>query len=131
MAIPILGAAAMAAGRAVAKKLATRAVGGITGAGAKQVTPVYRNSPVSQKMGDPRGVKTNQSGSVKVKPAQSTDPTINQGLAKMQQNYANSKVVDRKSGGEAYFRSDQSYGADKAIQKSTGKKAPVIKIKSR
>ena len=43
MAIPLIGAAAMAAGRAVAKKLATRAVGGITGAGAKQVTPVYRN----------------------------------------------------------------------------------------
>lgn len=42
MALPILGAAAMAAGRAVAKKLATRAVGGITGAGAKQVAPVYR-----------------------------------------------------------------------------------------
>ena len=116
MAIPILGAAAMAAGRAVAKKLATRAVAGITGTGAKQVTPVYRNM---------------NTGSVKVKPAQSTDPTINQGLAKMQQNYANSKVVDRKSGGEAYFRSQQSYGADKAIQKSTGKKTPVIKIKSK
>ena len=116
MAIPLIGAAAAAAVRVVAKKLATRAVGGITGAGAKSVAPINRN------MG---------TGSVKVKPAQSTDPTINQGLAKMQQNYANSKVVDRKSGGEAYFRSDQSYGADKAIQKSTGKKAPVIKIKSR
>ena len=29
--------------RAVAKKLASRAAGGITGAGAKQVNPVYRN----------------------------------------------------------------------------------------
>lgn len=64
MALPLI--AAGIAARAVAKKLATRAAGGITGAGAKQVTPIYRNSPVSKKMGDPRGVKTNQSGSVKV-----------------------------------------------------------------
>jgi hypothetical protein len=42
MALPILGAAAMAAGRVIASKLATRAVGGIAGAGAKQVAPVYR-----------------------------------------------------------------------------------------
>ena len=42
MAIPLVGAAATAVARVVAKKLATRAVGGITGAGAKQVTPVYR-----------------------------------------------------------------------------------------
>ena len=43
MAIPLIGAAAMAAGRVVAKKLSTRVVAGITGAGAKQVAPVYRN----------------------------------------------------------------------------------------
>jgi hypothetical protein len=30
--------------RAAAKKLATRAAGGITGAGAKQVNPVYKNT---------------------------------------------------------------------------------------
>jgi membrane-bound lytic murein transglycosylase B len=41
MAIPMI--AAGIAVRAVAKKLATRAAGGITGAGAKQVSPVYRN----------------------------------------------------------------------------------------
>lgn len=63
MALPLI--AAGIAARAVAKKLATRAAGGITGVGAKQVNPVYRNSPVSGKMGDPKGVKTNQSGSVK------------------------------------------------------------------
>ena len=40
MALPLI--AAGIAARAVAKKLATRAVGGITGAGAKQVAPVYR-----------------------------------------------------------------------------------------
>lgn len=40
MALPLI--AAGIAARAVAKKLATRAAGGITGAGAKQVAPVYR-----------------------------------------------------------------------------------------
>ena len=40
MALPLI--AAGIAARAVAKKLATRATGGITGAGAKQVAPVYR-----------------------------------------------------------------------------------------
>ena len=43
MAIPLIGAAAMAAGRVIAKKLATRAVGGITGTGAKFVGTEYRN----------------------------------------------------------------------------------------
>ena len=42
MALPLI--AAGIAARAVAKKLATRAAGGITGAGAKQVNPVYRNT---------------------------------------------------------------------------------------
>jgi hypothetical protein len=41
MALPLI--AAGIAARAVAKKLATRAAGGIVGAGAKQVNPVYRN----------------------------------------------------------------------------------------
>jgi len=40
MALPLI--AAGIAARVVAKKLATRAVGGITGAGAKQVAPVNR-----------------------------------------------------------------------------------------
>ena len=60
MAIPLIGAAAAMAARVVAKKLATRAVGGITGAGAKQVTPVYRNM---------------ETGSVKVVPANKSNPT--------------------------------------------------------
>jgi hypothetical protein len=42
MAIPLI--AAGIAARVVAKKLASRATGGITGAGAKQVNPVYRNT---------------------------------------------------------------------------------------
>jgi hypothetical protein len=40
--------AAGIAARAVAKKLATRAAGGITGKGAKQVNPMYRNTGVSK-----------------------------------------------------------------------------------
>jgi hypothetical protein len=40
MALPLV--AAGIAARAAAKKLASRAAGGITGAGAKQVAPVYR-----------------------------------------------------------------------------------------
>ena len=41
MALPLI--AAGIAARAVATKLATRAVGGIVGAGAKTVAPVYKN----------------------------------------------------------------------------------------
>ena len=41
MALPLI--AAGIAARAVAKKLATRAAGGIMGTGAKSVNPVYRN----------------------------------------------------------------------------------------
>jgi hypothetical protein len=41
MALPLI--AAGVAARAVAKKLATRAAGGITGKGAKNVNPVYKN----------------------------------------------------------------------------------------
>jgi len=41
MALPMI--AAGIAARAVAKKIATRAVGGITGKGAKAVNPVYKN----------------------------------------------------------------------------------------
>jgi hypothetical protein len=43
MALPLI--AAGVAARAVAKKLATRAAGGIVGKGAKSVNPVYRNTP--------------------------------------------------------------------------------------
>jgi len=42
MALPLI--AAGVAARAVVKKLASRATGGITGAGAKQVNKVYRNT---------------------------------------------------------------------------------------
>ena len=46
MALPLI--AAGIAARAVGKKLASRAAGGITGKGAKQVNPMYRNTGVSK-----------------------------------------------------------------------------------
>ena len=60
MALPLI--AAGIAARAVAKKLATRAVGGLTGAGAKQVTPINRNM---------------NTGSVKVVPNKNTQTSSN------------------------------------------------------
>ena len=42
MAAPLIAAAVAAAAKIVSKKLAQRAVGGITGAGAKSVNPVYK-----------------------------------------------------------------------------------------
>jgi hypothetical protein len=46
MALPLI--AAGIAARAVASKLASRAVGGITGAGAKSVNPTYKQQLVSK-----------------------------------------------------------------------------------
>ena len=45
MPVPLVGLAVGAAARIAAKKLAPRVVGGITGAGGKNVNPVY-NTPV-------------------------------------------------------------------------------------
>ena len=46
MALPLI--AAGIAARVVGKKLASRAAGGITGAGAKSVNPVYKNMTTNQ-----------------------------------------------------------------------------------
>lgn len=83
MALPLI--AAGIAARAVAKKLASRAAGGITGAGAKQVAPVYRE------MG---------TNSVKVIPAK---PTSKSNIFNVQNinTYNTSKVKDYKSGAAA------------------------------
>jgi hypothetical protein len=58
MALPMI--AAGIAARAVAKKLASRAAGGITGTGAKSVNPVYKNigsnvkvKPAAKPIGNP------------------------------------------------------------------------------
>jgi hypothetical protein len=50
MPAPLIGAAAAAAARIISKKLAQRAVGGIAGAAAKSVNPVYRNIGPSVKV---------------------------------------------------------------------------------
>jgi len=42
MPVPLIAAAAAAAARIAAKKVAQRAVGGITGAGAKSINKVYK-----------------------------------------------------------------------------------------
>ena len=127
MAIPILGAAAMAAARVVASKLATRAVGGITGSGAKSVGSVYRNSPVSRRMGDPKGVKTNQSGSVKVIPDLKEGAQA-LGLTKKQwQSTVNKEITDmtkrNKSG-----QSAKEVAAWRAVQNKSIPKKPTVKI---
>ena len=129
MALPLI--AAGVAARAVASKLASRAIGGITGAGAKQVNPVYRNSPVSQKMGDPRGVKTNQSGSVKVLTnvkAEAKDLGISKkAYQKTANKFMTDMVKSNKSG-----QSAKEVAALRQVQNTFGNipKKPTVKIKS-
>ena len=119
MALPLI--AAGIAARAVAKKLATRAAGGITGAGAKNVAPVYRN------MG---------TGSVKVLPNSSKGLVIKDGVitnnAKQETfkniNKFNSEKLKRiKSGEEAKF---QSYAAEPNSARGAISTAKKIKINS-
>ena len=102
MAIPMI--AAGIAARAIAKKIATRAAGGITGAGAKQVAPVYRE------MG---------TGSVTKIPS----------ITKNQQNVVNKMRTDiaqkRKSGGQAKSIKDSIEPIYKTYAKS-----PTVKINS-
>ena len=117
MALPLI--AAGIAARAVASKLASRAIGGITGAGAKQVTPVYRNSPVSGKMGDPKGVKTNQSGSIK------TFPGDTKYSADIINRMRTELLNDKKSGVTA----KNSAAMVEKVNRSIPKK-PTVKIKS-
>ena len=44
MPVPLIGVAAAAAARIVSQKLAQRAVGGITGAGAKSIQKIYKQT---------------------------------------------------------------------------------------
>jgi hypothetical protein len=103
MALPLI--AAGIAARAVAKKLATRAAGGITGAGAKQVNTVYRN------MG---------TNSVKVIPAK---PTSKSNIFNVQNinTYNTSKVKDYKSGAAAQRAAKYVKSLDGLPKKSTVK----------
>jgi hypothetical protein len=96
MAIPMI--AAGIAARAIAKKLATRAAGGITGAGAKQVAPVYReqgfsNSVLSRPSYTPKNY-LGGSSSVKVIPQSSISKTRAENVTA----YNTSRVKDAKSG---------------------------------
>jgi hypothetical protein len=110
MALPMI--AAGIAARAVAKKLASRAAGGITGAGAKQVNPVYRE------MG---------TGSVKVIPQSSISKTRAENVTA----YNTSKVNNAKSG-VAAKRGAKNAELMNEISKLSGKASnpKVIKINS-
>ena len=119
MALPLI--AAGIAARAVASKLATRAIGGITGAGAKTVTPVYRE------MG---------TGSVKVLPNSSKGLVIKNGvitnnakqeLFKNINKFNSEKLKKIKSGEEAKF---QSYAAEPNSARGAISTAKKIKINS-
>jgi hypothetical protein len=102
MALPLI--AAGIAARAIASKLATRAVGGIVGAGAKSVAPVYKN------MG---------TGSVKV----------TSGVTKQEQNMVNNMrtelLNDKKSG----ITAKNSAAMRERVHLSVPKK-PTIKVNS-
>ena len=104
MAIPLI--AAGIAARAIASKLATRAVGGITGAGAKTVAPVYRNM---------------QTGSVK--PVSSV--SLSQNRARVTNEYKTDIAQKRKSGEQSKSISDSAESFYKNYTKS-----PTVKINS-
>jgi len=104
MPLPLI--AAGIAARAVASRLATRAVGGIVGAGAKTVAPVYRNT-----------------GSVKVIPAK---PKSEFNIFSVQNinTYNATKVKDIKSGAAAKRAASYVKSLDKLPKK------PTVKINS-
>ena len=104
MALPLI--AAGIAARAVAKKLATRAAGGIVGAGAKSVAPVYKNIGT---------------GSVKV-----TTPKGPNSVANFNTS-STSRVKDFKSGAEARR---QKYMAEPDSARGAVSTAKKIKINS-
>jgi hypothetical protein len=104
MAIPLI--AAGIAARAVAKKLATRAAGGITGAGAKSVGSVYREQGT---------------GSVKSVPSVS----LSQNRAKVTNEYKTNIAQKRKSGEQSKSISDSAESFYKNYTKS-----PTVKINS-
>jgi hypothetical protein len=95
MAIPMI--AAGIAARAIAKKLATRAAGGITGSGAKSVGSVYKEQGFSNSvLSRPSYTPANSfgTGSVKVIPQSSISKTRAENVTA----YNTSRVTDAKSG---------------------------------
>jgi hypothetical protein len=76
--MPIPMIAAGIAARAAAKKIATRAVGGITGKGAKAVNPVYKNTTDAIQRNSVKVVKSqaqiNAEGAAKARAAMGLPP---------------------------------------------------------
>ena len=117
MALPLIAAGIVA--RAVAKKLATRAVGGITGAGAKNVAPINRE------MGTGSVKVRNLKGEAK-ELSEFTGDKIN---AKTYKNIVNegntSEAVMTKSGEAA-----KALAAYRTMQNKSILKKPTVKINS-
>ena len=110
MALPLI--AAGIAARAVATKLATRAVGGIVGAGAKTVAPIYKNIGT---------------GSVKVvKPA---DKNIASRFQKEVNQKSTNETANYKSGSNATKQAKYQERVNSEVNKVFGKDKP-LKINS-
>lgn len=110
MPLPLI--AAGIAARAIASKLATRAVGGIVGAGAKTVSPVYRNM---------------NTGSVKTVPSVS----LSQNRAAQYNKYQSERLGQIKSGARAQDKANLTTSIEKDFLKSGARvKSKTVKINS-
>ena len=122
MAIPLVGAAAMAAGRAVAKKLATRAAGGITGSGAKSVGSVYKEQGFSNSvLSRPSYTPANSFGTGSV----TKIPSITKNQQKIVNQMTTSGKKFIKSGNVAKVKAQAREGENLLIPKK-----PTVKINS-
>jgi hypothetical protein len=120
MAIPMI--AAGIAAKAIAKKLATRAVGGITGAGSKSVGSVYKNQGFSEAvLKRPGYTPKNSLGPSNVKKTYDVSKSEQKMVNEMKTQFVN----DRKSGVTAKKSAAIVEKANRNIPKK-----PTIKIKS-
>ena len=117
MALPLI--AAGIAARTIASKLTTRAIGGITGAGAKTVTPVYRNM---------------NTGSVKVLPNSTIGLVIKDGVITKNVKQETIKNINKMKTNVAEKRKsgEQAKSIKDSIEPiySTYKKSPTVKVNS-
>jgi hypothetical protein len=136
MAIPLI--AAGIAARVVAKKLASRAAGGIVGAGAKSVNPVYKNIGSSVKVVPGKNVpKTAPKTGLEnrgVKPTKAEQGDRARGLQwnKAEKNYdSDTKVAGYRGGPNVKPQGPKGKNLrqSEAIAKEA-KKKPPIKINS-
>jgi hypothetical protein len=122
MAIPMI--AAGIAARAIAKKLATRATGGITGSGAKSVGSVYKEQGFSNSvLSRPAYTPVNSFGTGSVKKVPSV--SLSQNRAKVTNEYKTDIAQKRKSGEQSKSISDSAESFYKTYTKS-----PTVKINS-